>query len=244
MPFSEKQSPVEITKALLRKSRHGALATLMPTSGDPYCSLVNVASAPGGQPILLISKLARHTQNIARDPRVSVMLQEATVGEPLEEARIMVSGKAIMAEHDNDAVLRRRFLSAHPSADTYASFADFMFFTVEPSDVHLVAGFGRIVDVAPEKVLTDLTGADGLIEAEAGIVEHMNEDHLDATLLYATKLLGAEHGAWRMTGVDPDGADLALDSKRLRLPFPERVTTANEARKALVALVAEARGKS
>ncbi len=243
MTFPGDETPVEITKALLRKSRHGALATLMPTSGDPYCSLVNVASAPGGQTILLISKLARHTQNISRDPRVSVMLQEGAEGEPLEQARIMVSGKAIKAESDNDAVLRRRFLSAHPSAEAYAAFADFMFFTVEPSNVHLVAGFGRIVDVEPEKILTDLAGADGLIEAEAGIVAHMNEDHLDATLLYATKLLGAEEGAWRMTGVDPDGADLVLDGQTLRLPFRERVTTANEARKALVALVAEARAK-
>ena len=244
MPFSEKQSPAEITKSLLRKSRYGALATLMPKSGDPYSSLVNVASAPGGQPILLISKLARHTQNIARDPRVSVLLQDVTEGEPLEEARIMVSGKAVKAEPDHDAVLRRRFLSAHPAAETYSGFADFMFFTVEPSNVHLVAGFGRIVDVEPEKILTDLSGAGELIEAEAGIIEHMNQDHLDAILLYATKLLGAEEGAWRMTGVDPDGVDLSLDNKRLRLPFRARVTTANEARKALVALVAEARGKA
>ncbi len=244
MPFSEQQSPAEITKSLLRTSRHGALATLMPTSGDPYCSLVNLASAPGGQPVVLISKLARHTQNIKRDARVSILLQDSVDGDPLERARIMVSGRAIKAEPDNDAVVRRRFLSAHPSAETYAAFADFMFFTIEPSNVHLVAGFGRIVDVEPEKILTDLTGADGLIEAEPGIVEHMNEDHRDATLLYATKLLGAEDGAWRMTGVDPDGVDLALDGKRLRLPFRERVTNANEARKALVALVAEARGKA
>ena len=32
-------------KKLLREGRSGALATLMAGSGDPYCSLVNVATA-------------------------------------------------------------------------------------------------------------------------------------------------------------------------------------------------------
>lgn len=242
--FPEKQSAVEIVKSLLRRSRHGALATLMPGNGDPYCSLVNVASAPGGQPVVLISKLARHTQNIERDARVSLLLQESVDGDPLEHARIMVSGKAIKAEPGDDAVVRRRFLSAHPSAEAYAEFADFMFFTVEPSNVHLVAGFGRIVDVEPEKILTDLSGAGGLINAEPGIVEHMNDDHLDAIALYATKLLGEGEGDWRMTGIDPEGTDIALGGRTLRLPFAHRVTNANEARKALVAMVAEARGRA
>ncbi len=52
----------------------------------------------------------------------------------------------------------------------------------------------------------------------------MNEDHAEAVRLYATKLLGAEDGKWRLTGLDPDGLDLALGDATLRLPFPERVT--------------------
>ena len=55
-------------RLLLRRSRQGALATLMAGSGDPYCSLVNVASDPDGSPVLLISRLALHTKNILSDP--------------------------------------------------------------------------------------------------------------------------------------------------------------------------------
>ena len=51
-----------LARSLLRRSRQGALATLMAGSGDPYCSLVNVASHADGSPILLISRLALHTQ--------------------------------------------------------------------------------------------------------------------------------------------------------------------------------------
>src|SRR5881227_3619184 len=87
-------SAAGLARSLLRRSRQGALATLMPGSGDPYCSLVNVASTYDGSPILLISRLALHTQNIVRDSRVSLMLDERAEGDPLEGSRIMLMGRA------------------------------------------------------------------------------------------------------------------------------------------------------
>src|SRR6201994_4659743 len=85
-------NPSRLARSLLRRSRQGALATLMAGSGDPYCSLVNIASHPDGSPILLISRLALHTKNILADSRVSLMLDERAAGDPLEGARIMVAG--------------------------------------------------------------------------------------------------------------------------------------------------------
>ena len=83
-----------LARSLLRRSRQGALATLMAGSGDPYCSLVNVASHADASPILLISRLALHTKNILADNRVSLMLDERAAGDPLEGARIMLAGRA------------------------------------------------------------------------------------------------------------------------------------------------------
>src|ERR1700755_3077354 len=100
-----------LARSLLRRSRQGALATLMPGSGDPYCSLVNVASHPDGSPILLISRLARHTQNILTDSRVSLMLDERAEGDPLEGSRIMLAGRAEQAGGAEEAILRRRYLN-------------------------------------------------------------------------------------------------------------------------------------
>ena len=92
--------PSRLARSLLRRSRQGALATLMAGSGDPYCSLVNVASHPDGSPILLISRLALHTRNILADTRVSLMLDERAAGDPLEGARIMLAGRAEEAAGD------------------------------------------------------------------------------------------------------------------------------------------------
>jgi putative heme iron utilization protein len=236
--------PSRLARSLLRRSRQGALATLVPGSGDPYCSLVNVASHPDGSPILLISRLALHTRNILGDGRVSLMLDERAAGDPLEGSRIMLAGRAEQAGGDDlIALLRRRYLSAHPSAEAFVDFKDFAFFRIEPTGAHLVAGFGRIVDLKPQQFLTDIAGAEALLEAEPGAVEHMNADHRDAMNLYATKLLGAEAADWTCTGCDPDGIDMQAGTATLRLDFPERVTSGNELRKMLVRLAAEARGK-
>jgi len=216
----------------------------MASHGDPYCSLVNVASATDGAPILLISRLAVHTKNILADPRVSLMLDERVAGDPLEGARIMIAGHAEEAVDGERAMLRARYLNAHPSAESFVDFKDFSFFRIQPSGAHLVAGFGRIVDLKPEQFLTGTADASDLIEAEQGAIEHMNKDHRETMNLYATKLLGAESAEWRCTGCDPEGIDMQADAATLRLDFPVRVTTAGELRKTLVKLAEEARAKA
>jgi putative heme iron utilization protein len=236
--------PGKLAKSLLRRSRQGALATLMVGSGDPYCSLINLASHPDGSPILLISRLAVHTKNILADGRVSLMLDERAEGDPLEGARIMLSGRAEQAAAEGLDLVRRRYLCAHPSAEDYVSFADFLFFRIRPTGTHLVAGFGRIVDLKPERFLTDLTGAEDLLAAEDGAVAHMNADHRDTMNLYATRLLGAAEGDWRCTGCDPEGIDMQIGQTVLRLEFPERVTSGDALRKMLVRLSGEARAKA
>lgn len=237
-------NPSRLAKSLLRRNRQGALATLMAGTGDPYCSLVNVASHPDGSPILLISRLAVHTKNLLADDRVSLMLDERASGDPLEGARIMVAGRAAEAGDEDRATLRRRYLAAHLSAGAFVDFKDFSFFRIQPSGAHLVAGFGRIIDLKPGQFLTDISDAASLLEAEPGAVEHMNADHREAMNLYATRLLGAESADWCCIGCDPEGLDMQAGAMTLRLDFPARVTTAGDLRKVLVKLAEEARAKA
>ena len=231
----------KLARSLLRRSRQGALATLRAGSGDPYCSLVNVASHPDGSPILLISRLAVHTRNLLADSRVSLMLDERAPGDPLEGARIMLAGRAEPAGAADSALLRRRYLNAHPSAEAFVDFKDFSFFQIRPAAAHLVAGFGRIVDLEPGQFLTDISDAGALLEAEQGAIGHMNADHRDAIALYATKLLGAGPADWRCTGCDPDGIDIEADTVTLRLDFPRRIATPAALREVLKQLADQAR---
>ncbi len=233
-------SPSTAVRKLLRESRSGALATLTPQTGSPYCSLVNVATAVDGTPLLLISKLALHTKNIAADSRVSLMLDERKEGDPLQGARVTLTGRAGVTQDEND---RRRYLARQPESEMFAGFADFAFYRVSIDSAHLVAGFGRIIDLKPADILVDLAGADDLIAAEAGAVAHMNEDHADALRLYATKLLGAADGDWRCAGIDPEGMELQNGRTVLRLPFPQRINGAGPLRHVLKDLAQAARAR-
>lgn len=230
--------PKTAAKKLMREARSGALATLMAGSGGPYCSLVNVASAADGAPLLLISQLAVHTKNILADARVSVMLDERKEGDPLQGARVMLMGSAVKTESED---VRRRYLAHQPEAEMFAGFKDFAFYEVKLQGAHLVAGFGRIVDLKPADILTDLSDAEALVEAEPGVIEHMNTDHAETTRLFATRLLGAPDGNWRVVGCDPEGLDLQFGRTGLRMPFPQRVSQPGVLRAVLKQMAEQAR---
>jgi hypothetical protein len=230
--------PKATAKKLMRESRGGALATLLVGSGDPYCSLVNAATAADGAPLLLISRLAVHTKNILADPRVSLMLDERKEGDPLQGARVMLLGTAIVTTDEN---ARRRYLARQPEAEAFAGFGDFAFYEIKLKGAHLVAGFGRIVDLMPADLLTDLAGAQALLAAEPDVIEHMNRDHADTCRLYATKLLDAPEGDWRCVGCDPEGLELQNGRMALRLPFPQRISEPGALRVMLKELAQKAR---
>ena len=230
--------PKVAARKLLREGRSGALGTLMAGSGGPYCSLVNVATLPDGSPLLLISLLAVHTNNILADARIGLMLDERKEGDPLQGARVMLTGTA---EQTDDREARRRYLDRQPEAEMFAGFADFGFYKMIVTGAHLVAGFGRIVDLPPGELLLDLKDAETLVAAEADVVAHMNADHGETCRLYATKLLGAEDGAWRCAGCDPEGMELQNERRALRLVFPQRVNSPGVLRAVLKQMADRAR---
>jgi heme iron utilization protein len=237
--------PKSIAKGLLRKTRAGSLATIDRNTGHPFASLVNVATDADSSPLILVSRLSTHTANLERDGRASVLLASGGKGDPLAHPRLTLLGtfRQVRRDDPDEPRVRRRFLARHPQSELYAGFADFSFWRLEVVSAHLNGGFARAADLKAADVLTDLGGAEGLIEAEDGAIAHMNEDHAEAVRLCATRLLGAEDGKWRMTGLDPEGLDLALGDATLRLPFPQRVTDAQGLRKMVADLAAKARAR-
>lgn len=235
--------PKSVAKDLLRATRAGSLATIDRNTGHPFASLVNVATDVDGAPLILVSRLSTHTANLEQDGRASVLLASTGKGDPLAYPRLTILGTFVQIERGSadERRARRRFLARHPKSELYASFADFSFWRLNAVSAHLNGGFARAADLKATDVMTHIAGAEALIEAEDGAIAHMNEDHAEAVRLYATRLLGAEDGRWRLTGLDPDGLDLALGDATLRLPFPERVTDPQTLRKIVVDLAAKAR---
>ena len=235
--------PKQVAKELLRTTRAGALATIDRNTGHPFASLVNIATDADGAPLILISRLSTHTANLEIDGRASLLLTSTGKGDPLAHPRLTLIGAFTQVARNDprEPRLRRRFLARHPKSELYAGFADFSFWRLDAVSAHLNGGFARAADLKAVDVMTDLSGAEELLAAEAGAIAHMNDDHAEAVRLYATKLLGARDGTWRLTGLDPEGLDLACGDATLRLPFSERITGAEQLRKAVLELAAKAR---
>lgn len=224
-------------KRLLRTIRAGCLATL-DEHGRPFATLVNVATASDGAPILLLSRLAAHTRYLEARPACSILLAQSGKGDPLAHPRLTVSGALA---RDADPVLRARFLSRHPKSELYAGFADFSFWRMKVEGFHLNGGFARAADFAPQEILTDLGGADELLAAEESALEHLNEDHADALRLYAAHFDSQPEARWHATGIDPEGLDLSAGDRTSRIRFPQRIVAPKDLRGILAQLAAEAR---
>lgn len=231
--------PDTSARRLLRTALKGSLATLDKRTGHPYASLVTMATEPDGAPVMLVSKLALHTQNLAADTRASILIDgTSAAGDPLAGGRVTLIGRV---EPTASPTARARFLARHPEAEGYAGFPDFAFHALKIESAHFIGGFGRIVDLAADELLVDVSGAQSLIDSEGDIVGHMNEDHAGALELYATELCGAAGGPWRMTGIDPEGCDMVCDGATARVAFAARINSPAEARAELIRLVEQAR---
>jgi len=248
MPASPegKTEPASICRSLIRQSATAALATIERGGGAPYASLVQVAAAHDASPLLLISDLADHTKNIAGDGRVSLLF-DGTRGldNPLTGARVSVRGSvSALGDTGPEQRLKRRYVARHPEAAGYAGFPDFRFYSVRPERFHLVAGFGRIRWLDAAAVLLDAERMGALAEAEDGILAHMNADHGDAIDRYAQGIVPDAPAGWRMTGIDPEGADLRREGAVLRLDFQDMVSDASAVRCELVRLAKDLRSGS
>src|ERR1700724_2495407 len=191
-------------KELLRSVRAGALATLVPGNAFPFASLANVATAPDGSPILLVSRLAAHTRHLASDPRLSLLLAQTGAGDPLAHPRVTIMGTGeSVIDPDGRAALKARFLAKHPKSALYADFGDFAFWRVAMEQAHFNGGFARAGHFKAASIVTSLEGAEALVAAEALAVSELNRHHRDSLAQIATVLVGKPDGPWQATGIDP-----------------------------------------
>lgn len=223
-------------RLVLRRARTATLSTLSADDGGPYGSLANIATDLDGLPLIFVSRLALHTQNLLKDGRASVMVGEVPEkGDALVGQRVTVMGQFAAVE---DETLKERYLARHPAASFYAAFPDFSLWRMTATRVHGVAGFGRIETLTAAEVFPH---HDGFAELAASAVEHMNEDHAAAIQLYAQTLLGRSEAGWRVAAIDPDGADLVSTEVSTYLQFPHAAPGADTLRQAFAELSARAR---
>ncbi len=240
-------SHAERCRTLVVAASRGTLSTLAADpEGYPYGSVASYGLDDRGNPLLFVSLMAEHTQNAMRDPRASLLVTEpvADGADPLASGRVTLIGRlSTVAEHDCPAA-RDRYLEANPAAAYYIDFGDFVFYRLDVQSIRYVGGYGRMswVDAG---AYADAE-PDPLSAAAAGIIEHMNADHAEAQILLCRHLAGRPDTTEAvMSNVDRYGFEMIAVSPAgraaVRLGFPDECRTGEQVRRAMVALVADAR---
>ena len=214
-PNEARAAAVADVKRLMRLARTGALATLEAGGGAPLTTLIGVASDFDGAPLFLMSMLSRHTRNLARDPRASLLLTgRHERGDPLNHPRVTLSGRIEQTAAPRAKV---RYLQRNPKAGLYAGFADFALYQLRIEDVHFNGGFGRAAPLTAAEVLITREGEAALTEAEERLLAEANA--LGGAQLARLAGRTASRPAWRAIGLDAEGLDLAAGAHAARVQF-------------------------
>jgi heme oxygenase (biliverdin-IX-beta and delta-forming) len=244
----------ERARTLAYLGRTGALATLSRKHpGHPFASVMPYALDELGQPLILVSSMAMHTQNFQADARASMLVTQPVAhapgkepGDPLAAARLTLIGEVRQLAGPDNGTAREAYLARHPRATYWVDFDDFSFWRLDLKDVYFVGGFAAMDWVTAE----DYRAArpDPLADAGPGILDHMNRDHAEALIAYARHFAGESADEATMIAVDRLGFRLRLRSgdrlHAVRIAFPREVRSAAESRTVLIEMLAQARSGS
>src|SRR5579863_4864867 len=130
----------ERARTLAHIGRVASLSTLSRKQpGFPFGSVMPYALDSGGCPIFLISTMAMHTQNLASDPRASLLItQPDASGDPLGASRVTLVGIVTIVAKTQSDEPRARYLARHANSQYWVDFEDFSFYRMHVLDVYSV----------------------------------------------------------------------------------------------------------
>lgn len=239
-------SHAERARTLVEACEQGFLATICrDPQGFPFGSVVKHAVQSDGAVLLCLSDLAEHSKNLLLDRRSSLMCVEPLEpgADPLAAGRVTLVGPVDRLSGADEVDARAAYLRTFPGA-YFADFDDFHMYRLDVESIRYVGGFGKMSWVRASDFLS--ASPDPLRTHAAGIVDHMNNDHSDALVLYG-RAFGdlPEISAARMTAVDRYGFEMTASwpegERAVRIPFGESLSAPDQVRQKMIEMLATAR---
>ncbi len=237
----------ERARTLVASVATGTLCTIAKEpAGFPYGSFVTFA-LDGPVPVFFISTMAEHTRNLLADARASLLVAEGGQEDPLANGRVTLLGHCRrLRDGEERGTAKAAYLQAHPNAAYYVEYKDFDFWRLDVDALRYIGGYGRMSWVEARD-WTDAT-PDPIAPHARGILDHMNADHADALVAYCHAFSKASDTTQAtMTGIDRYGFEMsavtAKGPRPVRLAFDAPIASAEDARRALVAMLTRARDR-
>jgi len=145
----------------------------------PGGSVVGFAPDEEGRPLFIFSGMSTHTQDILANPHCSVTIA-AKDFKGAADGRVNLMGRAeLLKTEEEKKAAREIYLQKHPGA-FWVDFGDFNWFRMTVDKVRFVGGFARAGSVTAEEYKA--AKPDVISEFGPAIAQHMNEDHMAATI--------------------------------------------------------------
>jgi putative heme iron utilization protein len=200
----------------------------------PFGSVAPYVLNHQGMPTILISTIAEHTKNIIQNNHVSLIIFDQH--EDLQaNARLTLLARAEQTDKHN-GLMRARYLRYLPQAEQYFDMHDFYFYTLHVTGARYIAGFGKMGWIEGDAMQIP---SNPLFFEEPGILEHMNQDHVENLKAYCQHFHQVTPSQAEMIGIDSLGFDIRTDAEKntmLRFNFDSPIQNAQEARAQLVAM--------
>src|SRR6202049_1859152 len=181
-----------------------------------------------------------HTHNLRADSRASLLVtQPDASGDPLGVSRVTLIGNVLAIPEPEVPEARKLYLAHYANSKYWVDFEDFSFYRMGVVDVYYVGGFGVMGWVSASEY--NRVQPAPLVDAAAGIMQHMNTHHANALIELARAFAGVESEEVTMTSVDrlgfhvrfktPDGA------RGARIAFLREVGNPEEARSVVADMI-------
>ncbi|XAR68653.1 hypothetical protein NMG60_11003851 [Bertholletia excelsa] len=211
---------VEEIRTVLYHSSRGVLSTSLQQNhaDDPSSSMVDFACDAHGYPILAVSGLAVHTQDLLANPRCSLLV--AKDPEDGTDLVITLHGDAISVSEKDREAIHEAYLLRHPN-HIKADSCDLQYVCIEPKVVQYVSG-----NAAAEFTKEEYYAAkvDPIYQFSMPISSHMNKDHVEDTKLIVQHSTSIPVDSAHMLDVDSLGFNVKAgyqgNAFKLRVPFP------------------------
>lgn len=218
--------------------------------GYPGGSVVGFAPDEEGRPLFVFSGMSSHTQDILSDPKCSLTVA-AKEFKGAADGRVNLMGTCErLKDEDEIAKAKEIYLQKHPGA-FWVDFGDFFWYRMDVEAIRFVGGFARAGSVTAKEYKE--AKPDPILAFGGHVAQHMNEDHMDATIAMVEHYIPGLAGGGYVQGAeitsvdslgmyvkitrDPENDDRLPGQPKqfkLRLPFPSPVVERKDVKAVIV----------
>jgi len=235
------------SRSFFQQNRMALLSTLSASNeGAPFGSVVPYDLTEGGDFIIYVSLIAEHYKNLSTDPRASILAANyMAYDDPQAFGRATALCRFTPVTEAERAAVQRSYLQRFPDSINHEIAHNFLFLRGVAEKIRWIKGFGEMGWVSGEHFRA--ASPDPLAKDAWDVLQHMNEDHVEALRELAHHFGGHSAQDGTISIVELSAAGFLLVHRahgaRSEIPcaFPTPVRSAEEAREAFVSMLKTAR---